>query len=52
MLRKLYCATGKKLFMTSSGDHLLPQATKTLEAGWIKILENSFQGNPAIGWTG
>lgn len=31
--------------MTSSEDHLLPQTTKTLEAGWIKVLENSFHGN-------
>lgn len=31
--------------MTSSEDHLLPQAIKTLEAGWIKVLENSFHGN-------
>lgn len=52
MPRKVYFAVGKKLFMISSGDHLLPQARKTLEAGWIKMLENIFHGKSFIGWNG
>lgn len=31
--------------MTSSGVHLLPQATKALEAGWVKIAEDGFRGD-------
>lgn len=41
MLRKLYCTAGNNLFMTSSGDHLLPQVTKAIERYWQKTLENS-----------
>lgn len=34
---KFILVQGKKSFMLSSGDHLLPQARKTPEADWIQI---------------